>query len=129
MLKTTMLGHLGKDAEMKFLQDGSIVINFNCASSECWKDKEGNKKERTTWVSCSMFFAKDKNPKIFDYLNKGQQVWMEGTPTSSAYNGKDGKLYSELKLRVDNLLLVGKSKESGTSEAIEEQSTNDDLPY
>jgi single-strand DNA-binding protein len=121
MIKANLIGNLGQDAKLNILTDGSLVINFSVASSETWKDKNGEKQERTTWISCSMFFKADKKPKVIDYLKKGQLVWIEGLPSAGAYMGKDNKPMPELKIRVDNLLLLGKSKETGTNEAIEEK--------
>lgn len=120
MLKIQLLGHLGNDAVVKKLQDGSSVINFSVAHSEKYKDRSGIHKEITTWCSCSMFFKPEKEPKVAEFLKKGQNVWIEGMPSTNAYTTSDGKLKSELKVRVDSLLLVGKAKDTGQSHAIEE---------
>lgn len=130
MLKIQLLGHLGNDAVVKQLQDGSSVINFSVAHSEKYKDRSGIQKEITTWCSCSMFFKPEKEPKVAEYLKKGQNVWIAGTPSANAYITQNGKAASELKIRVDSLLPVGKAKDTGQNFANEVSGYPlADLPY
>lgn len=114
MLKIQAIGHLGKDAELSEYQ-GKKVINFNIAVTESWKDKEGKKHERTTWVNCSWW---TERLAIKDWLKKGSLVYAEGIPASNAYNDKDGKPLSNLVCRVQTLQLIKSTAErSNASDA------------
>lgn len=122
MINAQIIGHIGKDAELKKLDNGSQVINFNVASSETYTNKDGVKTEVTTWCSCSWFFAKDKDIKIAQYLKKGVQVYCTGSPAASHYVNQNKDVISELKLKVDSLMLLGKPN-NGSS-----KTTNDAAP-
>ena len=75
--KVMLIGHLGKDPEMRFTQSGMAVANFTMATSEVWTDKATNeKKERTEWHRIVAF---GKLGEICgQYLAKGKQVYVEG---------------------------------------------------
>jgi single-strand DNA-binding protein len=106
--KLEVIGHIGKDAEVKEIAGGSKVVNFNVASTEHWKDKEGNKKDKTTWVRCALW----KGEKLAQYLKKGQLVYVSGTPSASAYNNERGEPVGTLELQVRDIKLLGKNTAS-----------------
>ena len=102
MLQTTAIGYLGNDAVLKTVNEKS-VINFSIAHTEKYKNKDGTTVEKTTWVECSMWDAEN----VAKYLQKGTQVYIQGTPESRAYTSKEGELKSTLHVRVQNLQLLG----------------------
>lgn len=102
MIKTQIIGHLGKDAIVNDV-NGKKVINFSIAHTEKFKDSNGNKKEKTTWVDCSNWTDKTT---IVQYLKKGTQVFVEGTPDTKAYLTKDNTAGSTLTVRVSNIQLL-----------------------
>ena len=106
MIKLQVIGHLGKDAIVNQV-GGTSVINFSVAHTESYKDKEGNKKEKTTWVDCSRW---TDNTNVAPYLKKGTQVFVEGIPEIRTYETKDGKTGHSLVCRVMNLNLLGSAK-------------------
>lgn len=138
MLKTLVIGHLGKDAIKKEV-GGKTVINFNVAHSESYNDKDGNKVTKTTWVECAQWTEKTG---ILPYLLSGTQVYVEGVPEVGTYENKDGKTVATFKLRVGQIQLLGsKNKEEGASSnkpaesntssgpAAAAQEESDDLPF
>lgn len=111
MIQLQVIGHIGKDAVVRTIEGGSTVINFNVAHTTKYKDRAGQLKEETIWVSCSWWI---KNTAIAAYLKKGQQVYCEGKPEVDFYNRSnsvDG-LVAQQKLVVYRLELIGKKPAS-----------------
>ncbi len=107
----TMIGRLGNDAEVRDAA-GQKVISFNIAHSEKYTDRNGAQQEKTTWVSCSYWRQPDRTG-VAQYLKKGGQVYVEGTPSARHYQNKEGVTVATLDLRVLTLELLG-SKDSGS---------------
>jgi len=76
--KVILIGNLGRDPEVRTMQDGSPVVNLSIATSEQWKDKaSGEKKERTEWHRVVIF--NESLAKVAqNYLKKGSTVYLEG---------------------------------------------------
>lgn len=85
MLKVEFVGHIGSDAEIKDF-NGKRYIAFNVATSERFKDAQGNPVSRMTWVSC----LKPGDGAVVNYLKKGTQVYCRGNLTVKTYTGKNG---------------------------------------
>ena len=115
MIKLQIIGNLGKDCIKKEV-NGKNVINFSVAHSEKFKDSMGNQKERTTWVECAYW---TERTNVADYLTKGRTVYAEGTPEADAYTNKEGQPAATLRMRVQNLQLLG----GNTGEAPSQQAT------
>lgn len=113
MIKTQVIGHLGKDAVVNNV-GGKTVINFSVAHTEKFKDANGGLKEKTTWVDCSNWTDKTA---IAPYLKKGTQVYVEGTPDSRAYLNQDNKPASSITLRVSSIQLLGSPEKNEVSNA------------
>ncbi len=103
MIKLQVIGNLGKDCIVKEVK-GKTVINFSVAHSEKYKDAEGNLKERTTWVECAYW---SDRTAIAPYLTKGTTVYAEGSPEADAYMNKDNQAAATLRMRVQNIQLLG----------------------
>ncbi len=88
--KVILIGNLGKDPELKFLQSGQPVANFPIATSEKWKDKStGETKEQTEWHNIIMF---GKLAEIAgQYLKKGSSVFVEGRLQTRKWQDKNGQ--------------------------------------
>ena len=111
MIKLQIVGNLGKDCIIKEV-NGKNVINFSVAHTERFKDSTGNQKERTTWVECAYWTDKTA---VGQYLKKGQMVYAEGSPEADAYTNKEGQAAATLRMRVQNLQLLGSSKDNGSN--------------
>lgn len=113
MIKLQVIGNLGGDCIQKEI-NGKNVINFNVAHSEKYKDAQGNLKERTIWVNCAYWTDRTA---IAQYLTKGKTVYAEGTPEADAYTNKDGQAAATLRMRVQNIQLLGGSGDGQGSNA------------
>lgn len=109
MIKLQIIGNLGADCIQKEI-NGKTVINFNVAHTEKFKDAQGNLKERTTWVNCAYWTDRTA---VAQYLLKGKMVYAEGTPEADAYMNKDNQAAATLRMRVQNLQLLGGSGNAG----------------
>lgn len=110
--KVILIGNLGKDPEVRALPSGSNVANVTLATSESYKDKEGNKVEHTTWHSL-VFFNKLADI-VGEYLKKGSKVYVEGQLRTREYE-KDGvkKYITEIVVR-DMTMLGDKAPAEST---------------
>jgi single-strand DNA-binding protein len=103
MIKLQIVGNLGKDCIVKEV-NGKNVINFSVAHTERYKDAQGNQKERTTWVECAYWTDRTA---VAQYLTKGKTVYAEGSPEADAYTNKEGQASATLRMRVQNIQLLG----------------------
>src|SRR4051812_22203187 len=110
MIKLQVIGNLGKDCIVKEV-NGKNVINFSVAHSERFKDAQGNQKERTTWVECAYWTDRTA---IAPYLTKGTTVYAEGSPEADAYTNKEGQAAATLRMRVQNIQLLGGGDSQGS---------------
>ncbi len=127
MIKLQIVGNLGKDCIVKEV-NGKNVINFSVAHTEKFKDSQGNPKERTTWVECAYWTDRTA---VAQYLKRGKMIYAEGSPEADAYTNKDNQAAATLRMRVQNLQLLGggdgNSQSNGSNQAAASQgaSTND----
>ncbi|MBL7703371.1 MAG: single-stranded DNA-binding protein [Ferruginibacter sp.] len=108
MIKLQIIGNLGKDCIVKEI-NGKNVINFSVAHTERFKDAQGNQKERTTWVECAYWTDRTA---IAPYLVKGMMVYAEGSPEADPYTNKEGQAAATLRMRVQNIQLLGGNKDN-----------------
>lgn len=111
MIKLQIVGNLGKDCIVKEV-NGKNVINFSVAHTERYKDAQGNQKERTTWVECAYWTDRTT---VSQYLVKGKMVYAEGSPEADGYLNKEGQAAATLRMRVQNLQLLGGGETSNGS--------------
>ena len=111
MIKLQVIGNLGKDCLTNSV-NGKSVMNFNVAHTEKYKDASGQQKERTTWVECAYWTDRTA---IAQYLTKGKQVFVEGTPEARSFQRNDGTPGSSLSLRVREVQLLGGRGDSGSA--------------
>jgi single-strand DNA-binding protein len=102
--KVILLGHLGADPEMRYTADGTAVCNFRIATTEKFKDRQGNMQERTEWHKV---VAWRKLAEICgQYLAKGKQVYIEGRIRNESWE-KDGVKQYSYKIEADNMVMLG----------------------
>ena len=104
MIKMQVIGHLGKDCVVNTV-NGKNVINFTVAHTEKYKDSQGNNQEKTTWVDCAYWTDRTA---VAPYLQKGQQVYVEGTPEVRSFTRNDGTAGASLSMRVREVQLLGR---------------------
>ena len=113
--KVILLGNLGRDPETRYTTGGDAVTNLNIATSEQWKDKSGEKQERTEWHRVVLF---GRQAEIAgEYLKKGRSVYIEGRLQTRKYTDKDGVEKYSTEIVGDRMQLIGGTRESGGGDA------------
>ena len=87
--KVILVGRLGQDPEVKHLQTGQQVARLSIATSEAWKDKQGQKQERTEWHRVIVWGKMAE--VVGQYLKKGRQVYLEGKLQTRSWEDKETK--------------------------------------
>lgn len=107
MLVIEFCGYVGNDAEIKEF-NGQKFISFNVATSERYKDAQGNTVSRTTWISC----LKPGESTVVQYLKKGTQVFVRGDFSAKTFTGANG-IQVGINCRVKELQLLGAKQDAG----------------
>ena len=109
--KIILVGNLGRDPEMRYLPSGQAVANLAIATTETYKDKQGQKQEHTEWHRVSFF---DKTAEVCgEYLKKGSQVSVEGSIRTRKYTDKEGVEKYATEIRGDRMQMLGSKSEGG----------------
>ncbi|MGY6562513.1 MAG: single-stranded DNA-binding protein [Luteibaculaceae bacterium] len=133
--KVILLGRLGKDPEVR-TPDGlnAKVATFSLATSESYKDKNGERKESTDWHNVVLW--RNLAEICEKYLKKGDQVYIEGKIKTRSYDDSNGQKRYITEIVGDNLTLLGKANRDGSAQGMpsgaEESSyvgDKDDLPF
>jgi single-strand DNA-binding protein len=111
--KVILLGNVGKDPEIKVLPSGQPVANFSIATSERYKDQQGNWQDRTEWHNLTAY---GKLAEIVrDYVKKGNKLYAEGRLTTRSWDDKESgkKVYRTEIVVGDISLLSGRGEDGG----------------
>lgn len=110
--KAILVGHLGKDPEVRYTASGEAICNLTVATSESWKDKAtGEKKEQTEWHRVSFF---GKLAEICgQYLKKGAQVYVEGSIRTRKWTDQNGQERYTTEIRGDDMKMLGSRQGTG----------------
>jgi len=112
--KVILVGNLGGDPEVRHSQDGNKIVTFNVATSESWKDKSGERKDRTEWHRVVIF-----SPGLAEvaekYLKKGSKVYVEGQLRTRKWQDASGadRYSTEIVLSGFNAYMIMLDKTSG----------------
>ena len=87
--KVILVGNLGADPEARSLNNGGEVVNIRVATSETWKDRDGNRQERTEWHNV-VIFNENLGRVAKSYLRKGSKVYLEGQLQTRKWTDQSG---------------------------------------
>ncbi|NOX62716.1 MAG: single-stranded DNA-binding protein [Chloroflexi bacterium] len=103
--KTFVIGHLGRDPEMRYTASGQAVTSFSVATTRKWTGPDGEPREKTTWFRVT---AWGKLAELCNqYLSKGRLVLVEGDIDASAWMAQDGQPRASLELTARNVRFLG----------------------
>jgi len=114
--KVLLLGNLGKDPEVRYTSAGKAVATFTLATSQQWRDQDGNDQERTEW---HRVVAWGRLGEICgEYLSKGKQVFIEGRIQSREWEDQEGNKRTTVEIIANDMIMLGggsfsQSRESG----------------
>lgn len=108
--KVILVGHLGKDPEIRYMTNGEAVANVSLATSENWKTKEGEKKEKTEWHH--LIFYRRLAEIAGEYLKKGAQIYVEGKIQTRKYQDKEtGRDRYTTEIIVNEMKMLGSKQD------------------
>ncbi|MBL4655231.1 MAG: single-stranded DNA-binding protein [Bacteroidia bacterium] len=145
--KVTLIGNLGKDPEVRYLEDGTAIAKFSLATTESYKNKAGEKVESTEWHNIVLWRGLAEIAE--KYLTKGKAIYLEGKIKSRSWEDKEGNKKYITEINGDNLLMLDKGGNQSSapstsasetkpaaeespktvSEPVASESTEDDLPF
>ena len=103
--KVILVGNLGRDPEVRYMANGEAVCNFSIATTDSWKDKNGEKQERTEWHNIVMY--RRLAEIAGEYLKKGAPVYLEGKLQTRKWQDKDGKDRYTTEILADQMQMLG----------------------
>ena len=136
--KVMLIGHLGRDPELRYTSSGTPVCDFSMAVSRRYNTRDGQQQDETEWFRIT---AWNKLAEICaNYLTKGQQVYIEGRVKLDRWTGQDGQERSTLAVTAFEMQMLGSRGERAASggtpeeagapaEEAEENIDPDDLPF
>ncbi len=110
--KVILVGNLGRDPEVRYMPNGEAVANFSIATTENWKDKNGQKQEKTEWHNIVMY--RRLAEIAGEYLKKGRPVYIEGRLQTRKWE-KDGVTRYTTEIVADQMQMLGGRDGGGTS--------------
>lgn len=126
MNKAILIGRLGKDPDVRYTPDGKIVTIFSLATDETYKDKNGEKVQKTEWHRIVTW---GKLAEICgEHLKKGSQVYVEGRIQTRSWEDKEGNKKYTTEIIAGDIEFLGK-KESGDGQVNDTAQPLDDVPF
>ena len=112
--KVILIGNLGRDPETRYMPDGGAITNISVATTDVWKDKNGEKQEKTEWHRVAFF---GKLAEIAgEYLKKGSQVYVEGRLQTRKWQDKEGVDKYTTEVIADRMQMLGSRQGMGGGE-------------
>ena len=109
--KVMLIGNLGRDPELKMTPSGQALARFSVATTETWKNPQGEKQSKTEWHNVVVW---GKQAEIAEkFLRKGKQVLIEGRIQYREYTDQAGVKKTACDIRCDNFVMLGKMDEGG----------------
>lgn len=131
--KVILVGNLGKDPEIRYLDGGVAVANFPLATSESYKDKAGNRVDQTEWHNIVLWRGLAEVTE--KYLKKGSQVYIEGKIRSRSWDDKEGIKRYTTEIVADTMTMLGGRRDADSNSNVNgnqggsDSAPEDDLPF
>ncbi len=142
--KAILVGNVGKDPEVRYLEGGSSVARFSLATSEVYRNKDGEKVTQTEWHNIVAW--RHLAELAEKYISKGRQLYIEGRITNRSWEDKEGNKHYTTEIVAVSIQLLGRkgdnnsmpnSADSPQNESekkeepdfVDEQNEADDLPF
>lgn len=117
--KVELIGRLGKDPEIKHLDSGQVMARFSIATTETFKDRDGEKKETTEWHNVVVWGKQAETAEKF--LTKGKLIYLEGSIRTRKWEDKEGQTKYTTEIHVRNFIFLPDGSKKTTAPAAEEE--------
>lgn len=111
--KVILVGNLGKDPELRYTPAGAAVANFSLATTERYKDRDGNRQEKTEWHNIVAW--RQLAEICGKYLHKGKQIYVEGKIQTRSYDDRDGNKRYMTEIVMDQMQMLGSKNDAGNN--------------
>lgn len=109
--KVILIGNLGQDPEIRYMQNGKAVANMSIATSESWNDQQGQKQEKTEWHRITAY---DKLAEIIgEYVKKGSKIYVEGKLQTRKWQDQQGQDKYTTEVIINQMQMLDGKKDSG----------------
>ncbi len=133
--KVMLIGHLGRDPEMRYTPSGRPVATFSLATSRSWNTSDGQRRSATEWFNIVAWGNLAEICK--KYLHKGQQVYIEGRLQTRRWQDKEGTKHTSVEVVAYDMMMLGRSgRHTHSSDAEQEdafanadEETEDEFPF
>ena len=132
--KVILIGNLGKDPEIRSLENGVKVASFSLATTESYKNKDGQKVEQTEWHNIVVWRGLAEVAE--KYLKKGSQIYLEGKIRTRSWDDKEGNKKYTTEIIGDTFTMLGSRRDEGhqntepsSPSEPKEKEQEDDLPF
>ena len=130
--KVILVGNLGKDPEVRYLDNGVAVANFSLATTENYKNKSGERVSQTEWHNIVLWRGLAEVAE--KYLKKGASVYVEGKIKTRKWEDKEGNTRYNTEILADNMTMLGGKQSQDDSPSLSSTPTDnsaktDDLPF
>lgn len=115
--KVILIGNLGRDPETRYMSNGEAVTNITVATTDTWKDRNGEKQEKTEWHRVT--FYRKLAEIAGEYLKKGRQVYIEGRLETRKWTDKTGNDRYTTEIIATDMKMLGSRPGSGSFETNE----------
>jgi single-strand DNA-binding protein len=128
--KVMIIGHLGRDPEMRYTPSGKPVTTFTVATSRSWNSTDGERHTETEWFNVVAWGNLAEICK--QYLAKGQQVYVEGRLQTRRWEDNDGVKHTSVEIVASEMMMLGDRRDTGTSTGdtnLSDDAIEDEYPF
>jgi len=128
--KVMIIGHLGRDPEMRYTPSGKPVTTFTVATSRSWNSTDGERHTETEWFNVVAWGNLAEICK--QYLVKGLQVYVEGRLQTRRWEDNDGGKHTSVEIVANEMMMLGDRREASTAAAgpdLSEETNEDEYPF
>ena len=125
--KVMIIGHLGRDPEMRYTPSGKPVTTFNVATNRSWNTSDGGRRTETEWFNIVTWsnLAEICN----QYLVKGQQVYIEGRLQTRHWEDDEGNRHSSVEIVANEMIMLGTRRSNEDNKEEEDHFDEDEFPF
>ena len=127
--KVMIIGHLGRDPEMRYTPSGKPVTTFTVASSRSWNSTDGERHTETEWFNVVAWGNLAEICK--QYLMKGQQVYIEGRLQTRRWEDNDGGKHTSVEIVANEMMMLGDRREGAAAPSTDlpDETNEDEYPF
>lgn len=125
--KVMLLGNVGRDPDINVTTNGTRVATLRMATTETWKDRDGNQHEHTDWHTIVAW--RGLADVVERLVRRGSRIFIEGKLQTRTYEDKEGNKRYVTEVVADNVLLLESKRHDPEGESTESHTNSDDIPF